>query len=348
MNENGLKSFLYFVFSFAFIFSFFGIIYIPISIPSYNHKQISDYKIETIQHNLESTPIFDILSEDKCENNNTGNILGYFYGFDSGFINQNNYSYTEDKRKDYCKEGSNCIYIQSQGEIPYKIFKGRRLCTSKRENKNYFDYFKSSISANETCGKGLKQCGKLDVNRFLCFKEEDNCPINDIIYNNNSKYINNNIKYHSIEINKNEYLHYTNEQINNFIITNLTVIGQNGEGYPCGSNDNDIFKYFSRMDRNSFCIGPYYTFKYYYYKYLSSIDLEQFYNENNLNLIEAPDFEYLSNKGNMSLFATGYFSLSDHDIKNLKIPSGFNKNNKFSIFIYKNFEKMRILLYFYN
>ena len=70
-------------------------------------------------------------------------------------------------------------------------------------------------------------------------------------------------------------------------------------------------------------------------KYLSSVNLEQFYTENNLNLIEAPDFNYLGDAGNMNLFATGYFSLTGRDIKNLQAPSGLNKNNKNSILLEK-------------
>ena len=48
-----------------------------------------------------------------------------------------------------------------------------------------------------------------------------------------------------------------------------------------------------------------------------------------------PDFKHLDGKGNMSLFTTGYFSLSQNDLKNLKVPSGFNKNNNYSIVIEK-------------
>ena len=237
MNEDRFACPLVTLGFFAFVFSFFGMIFISIHIDRYERKKIPSYIIETIQHNLESTPIFDILSDDKCENSNTSTILGYFYGFDSGFLYDNQF-YTEDKRKEYCDKWGGCIDIKFQGEIPYKFFKGRRLCTSKRPNKNYFDYFKSSIGFNENCRKGFKICGKLDINRFLCIKEEDNCPINDIIYNNCSNYINNGIIYHTVKINEKEYIHYTNEQVNKYIITNLTVIGEYDIGYPCGSNDN--------------------------------------------------------------------------------------------------------------
>ena len=81
--------------------------------------------------------------------------------------------------KIFCEE-LYCRTIYPEREKSYEYFKGRRLCTSKRPNKNYFDYVKSSININKECKKGLKRCGKLDVNRILCVKDEDNCPINDI------------------------------------------------------------------------------------------------------------------------------------------------------------------------
>jgi len=72
----------------------------------------------------------------------------------------------------------------------------------KDQIKNYFDYFKSSVGLNEKCQKGLKICGKLDVKRILCVKIEEDCPINDIVYNDKSKYTNNNITYDTIKINE--------------------------------------------------------------------------------------------------------------------------------------------------
>ena len=57
-----------------------------------------------------------------------------------------------------------------------------------------------------------------------------------------------------------------------------------------------------------------------------------------------PDFKHLDGKGNMSLFATGYFSLSQNDLKNLKVPSGLNKNNNYSIVIEK-YSKIAFILF---
>ena len=258
--------------------------------------------------------------------------MGYFYGIKSGFIYDYEF-YPEEKNKSYCNEEDieyYCIHVKSTGEVPYKFFKGKRLCTSKRPNKNYFDYLKSSVGINDNCQKGLKNCGKLDINRILCIKVEENCPINDIVYNNQSEYINNGITYNTIEINEKEYIHYTNEQKNNYIITNLTVIGKKGEGYPYGSDDNNEIEYITPMDKFPYSKGFPQDFKYFYFKYLSSIQLDDFYRENDLygiyNLYS--DISYYL--GRMSLFSTGYFSLSENDIKKLKNLSGLNLNHNYS------------------
>ena len=209
------------------IYAFIALLYSLIasffinSILSYDEtKSIPNTKLQIIKHNLESTPIIDILSGDDCEDIDTSNLLGYYYG-------------TEKHR-----------------QTPYQFFKGKRLCTSKRPEKNYFDYIKSSSYYN--CPKGTRICGKLDKERKLCIKNLEACPINDIVYNNQPTYEIDNIKYITIEVNENEFLHYTNEKTNNYIITNLTIIGGYGKGFPCGGNDNDNIESFTRNENKHF------------------------------------------------------------------------------------------------
>ena len=120
--------------------------------------------------------------------------------------------------------------------------------------------------------------------------------------------------------------------IENYIITNLTVLGGFGLGFPCGANDNNNLRVFSLIENNVFCRGKYNTFKYYFFKNLSTITLKQFYEENNIDLSDLPEYKNLTKLGDMTLFSTGYFSLDEEDIKNFgNSPSGFEKNNKYSI-----------------
>ena len=120
--------------------------------------------------------------------------------------------------------------------------------------------------------------------------------------------------------------------IENYIITNLTVLGGFGLGFPCGANDNNNIRVFSLIENNVFCSGKYNTSKYYFFKNLSTITLKQFYEENNIDLSDLPEYNNLTKLGDMTLFSTGYFSLDEEDIKNFgNSPSGFEKNNKYSI-----------------
>ena len=294
----------------------------------YESKSIPDYKIQIIQHNLESTPIMDILSGEECENGNTGNILGYYYGFEAGF-KYNGKSYREEDRDRICGY-SDCIKVNRQRQVPYRMFKGKRLCTSKRPNKNYFDYVDSSVDLYDDCPSGYRRCGKLDRDRNLCVKIKEECPINDIVYNNQSTYEKDSIIYTIVKINENEFLHYTNRKIDNFIITNLTVVSGNRYGFPCGGNDNNIIDYNSPIENNIFCKGYSSGYKYYFFKFLEFVPLKDFYEENNLDLSELPEYENLTALGVMAVFSTGFFSLSKEDISNLRDPDGLKKNNDYS------------------
>ena len=288
---------------------------------TYTYENIPDYKLGIIEHNLESTPIYDILSGEQCEDySKTSNILGYYFGYDEG-CEYNDKSYTKDDDRLMCSE-----FDANHNLIEYKYFKGARLCTSKRPNKNYFDYLQSSIGINEICKEGTKKCGKLDANRILCVNEGEKCPINDIAYNNQSNYIKDNITYESVKIKYNEYIHYTNEQTENYIITNLTIIGGGESAFPCGSNDNDKFYDISEVDINKYCKGKEKNYTYYYFNKLSSVTFEQFYKENNLSLIDLVEYKDIYDKGDMVVLSTGYFSLSEEDIKIIKKPSDINKN----------------------
>ena len=237
----------------------------------------------------------DILFDNQCENNNTSNLLGYYYGFDSGFI-YNNKSYNKKNRKKISKGNKNkCINFDSQPEIPYNIFKGKKLCTSKRPNKNYFDYIKSSSSFYD-CPNEKKICGQLDLNRYLCVNDSEKCPINDIVYNDQPEYKGyySGITYKTVKINDKEFLHYTNERIANYIITNLTILGGAKYGLPCGANDNNNINSYSSIEKKIFCRGEDNKFKYYFYDELTTVSLKEFYIDNKLDLSYLPEYKQLN------------------------------------------------------
>ena len=67
--------------------------------------------------------------------------------------------------------------------------------------------FKMTVKEKEKCPENTKNCGILSLGSRLCFNIEDECPINDIIINRQSEYIDNNIIYKSLKMKENEYLH---------------------------------------------------------------------------------------------------------------------------------------------
>ena len=62
-----LVSVIFSIFLFITLFLIIGLIIIVNFLGKYEHQEISPFITETIKHNLESTPIFDILS-DQCYN----------------------------------------------------------------------------------------------------------------------------------------------------------------------------------------------------------------------------------------------------------------------------------------
>ena len=95
--EKKIKNFMINCFSLNILFGFFLILLVTM-LETYKHKEIPSYVVETFKRNLESTPIFDILIDEQCDYNNNSNILGYFYGFGSGFIYENKF-YSNEKKK---------------------------------------------------------------------------------------------------------------------------------------------------------------------------------------------------------------------------------------------------------
>ena len=83
--------------------------------------------------------------------------------------------------------------------------------------RNYLDLLKqiSSFDKNK-CEGSYKKCGILDnLNNPLCIENENECPINDIVINNNKSLEG----YKTIKFKeKNLYFHYTNKKTDNMII----------------------------------------------------------------------------------------------------------------------------------
>ena len=70
----------------------------------------------------------------------------------------------------------------------------------------------NAISENQPCPNNQKKCGHLNEGLIICYNINESCPINDIIFDNNSNHSEGNINYTLLKINDNEYIHFTNEK----------------------------------------------------------------------------------------------------------------------------------------
>ena len=141
----------------------------------------------------------------------------------SNYHDGHGYEYQYDYTDYYVLDKSTCVDYPTIPETNYTYYKGKYLYSKKFDNMTYTSLKTKAISKNEKCPNGQKKCGILNNDLILCLNIEENCPINDIVINSLSEYYINNISYNTIEINKDEYFHFTNEQVDNQIIFDLVI-----------------------------------------------------------------------------------------------------------------------------
>ena len=150
--------------------------------------------LDEIRSSLNDYPIEDFSYNDDCGEKYAGSIYT-FPGSVEGCSCINVYSYFYDQTGKYELNTGGCTTNQSYNgcsdipSIPKEklYFWGDGKFCSKKYNtdefklKGYLHYLEFSVLENEECQKGYKKCGKLDdMGNYLCIKEEDQCPINDI------------------------------------------------------------------------------------------------------------------------------------------------------------------------
>ena len=101
---------------------------------------------------------------------------------------------------------------------------GNQFCT-KTYNIPYVNLIDNIINYNEFCKEGFKNCGFIDTLKHkLCLIKSDICPVNNIEISNNKNPSNNKFNYQTLILKKNKYLHFTNEDVNNNIISSLNFL----------------------------------------------------------------------------------------------------------------------------
>ena len=228
------------------IIPLFGLISFLISqfvIPS---EILDIIEFDEIKSSLNSTPLMGIEVRDTNQNDKTA-LFGEYKGLKGGHtypdcsvlfpstcdsdlnkvVTCETYTDTEDGREyyDFAVNKERCVDYTTIKSFPYAFLEGKYYYAEKM-SQTYEDLLKNTISKKKKCPKTKKSCGLLNKDIRLCLPIEEECPINDIIINNQSTYSENSINYKSVTFGD-KYIHYTNEKTDNDIIFNLSLSIEN-------------------------------------------------------------------------------------------------------------------------
>ena len=213
------------------IYDYYGILYVlifpiinnlevlQIIIFIYSNTYLASKKFSTsffreMNENFKGIPIYSLNS-----NCNNPLVLGYWAGTSAGCdCRGKNYKDIRNPNgliQHACNEDetrAKCVDYDSRDSINFIKYEGFSFCIN--EGKNVFEYkyyTENSVSKDEECANGFKSCGYLDtLDQKLCIKNDEECPINDLIINNAKEGPKD---YITIPLNNNKYLHYTNKKI---------------------------------------------------------------------------------------------------------------------------------------
>ena len=119
------------------------------------------------------------------------------------------YSYYNTKDPNYQCITHNIIYKWRNSEIKKDI-----------NNYKYIPLI-HIIKKGQNCESGYKQCGRVNNKDYLCLDDENDCPINKIVVDEESTPPKD-FNYQTKKIGD-RYIHYTNENIDNFMYLDLYV-----------------------------------------------------------------------------------------------------------------------------
>ena len=202
-----------------------------------------------MNENFKGIPIYSLNS-----NCNNPLVLGYWAGTRAGCDCRGIYDrYISHPNKftigacGYNETRAKCINYDSRDSINFIKYEGFSFCIN--EGKNVFEYkyyLENSVSKNEECANGFKSCGYLDtLDQKLCIKINEECPINDLIINKEEEGPKD---YITIPLKHNKYLHYTNKNNKNHIITKLKL---NEHNQPCIEPGEYNWKYYYFLEQSS-------------------------------------------------------------------------------------------------
>ena len=219
----------------------FGILFCCIAMP----YEIFDYEeIKELEDSYFSAPLMSI-TKSTIKKFYKNALFGGYKGFEGGHkYNECSHLFSgtcesDNKYDIYCPSGSDdtedwkvdkktCVDYYEIKSFSYDFIKDSYYYSDKLPDSMSYSVLLSNytVEKNEKCPDEKKSCGLLCKEKKLCFPIEEECPINDIIINNQAEYSENNIVYKSI-IFGNDYIHYTNEKNDNQIILDLLISIEN-------------------------------------------------------------------------------------------------------------------------
>lgn len=205
---------------------------------------------------------------------------------------------------------SSCVDYPQIQAFNYTCF--NKMCYyAEKKSEDYETLKNYTVKEGQNCPDNKIKCGYLNDDLILCLDNKEDCPINDIIINDNPNYSDNNINYQNIKFMGNKYIHYTREKNDNKIIFDLLFSIE----HPLSqieTNDNlydKIFKLHER-EKESYFSGSIDNIKAYKQLYNTEITLKEF-----LNL-----FDKYETFANVPKYKTNYFNSKIFIYKKYPLP----------------------------
>ena len=219
--------------------SVFGMIFCGITIPQ---RIFEDDELNELTDSYNSVPLMNI-TKSTIKNSHKNALFGGYKGFQGGHkykkCSHLFWGTCESNNKDdiYCpiEDGNDwkvdkktCVDYYEINSFSYDFIKDSYYYSDKLSKNISYSVLLSNytVEKKEKCPDKKKSCGLLCKEKKLCFPIEEECPINDIIINNQEEYSENNIVYKSIKFG-NDYIHYTNEKNDNQITLDLIISIEN-------------------------------------------------------------------------------------------------------------------------
>lgn len=302
---------------------------------------ITDNIIDDILTNWNATFISDITEKttNECNVGESEFTLGRFQGTFEGCNclgrsgNKISNKYKDKVNPFPCTSDlleSNCYKTLPITPKTLRIWETKELCVTKTD-KRFYDHIRESVSNNETCPSGTKQCGLIDsLNQKLCVLTANACPVNKIVITKYSKPIDDTVNsYSEISLNGSYNLYYSKLAANNGIPVEYTL----SEGERCVDpkeiNSKFVPYVLSNEKKDYYCSTYNKTLTYDdRYLKLDSMETRQFLDQNGLltPLLNLPQYPIQQLESVTSLFSRTYIGWNITCLGNNKTNPEFLRN----------------------